>query len=134
MGSNARWTVGAFVVMAAFALVTWLCGALILVHAIRDPGIRWGVAAVAGGALAGFLALWGQSFATKELHADPTGHDDLGKAGRDKTAGSAAGAAAGTGDVSPVFNGGNFYDQVIVARDISDRAAVRPTPPRPDQA
>lgn len=119
--------------MAAFALVTWLCGALILTHAIRDPAIRWGIAGVAAGALAGFLALWGQSFATKEPHRDPAADGDRGKADRGTAAGPAGGTATVDGDVRPVFNGGNFYNQVIVARDITDPGAVRRAPP-PEQA
>ena len=59
-----RWLVAVMVTVAAFAMTTWICGALILPVVMRDPGVRWGVAGACGVAVAALAALWGHSFAS----------------------------------------------------------------------
>ena len=129
MQKSTKWIIGGLVVMATFAVVTWLCGAVLLPHDLKDPGIRWGVAAAAGAVLAGFLALWGQSFAADEQHKES---DD--GAGKEKAAGQAGGSVTGPGDVKAVFKGGIFHQPVTVARDIRDPGAIGSAPPSREQA
>lgn len=97
--------------MAALALVTWLCGAFLLPHAIKDAGIRWGIAATAGAVLAGFLALWGQSLAADGRRAASDGVDQR------EAAGQPARTVTGAGDVKVTFKGGTFHQQVSISRD-----------------
>jgi hypothetical protein len=40
MKNIARGTLAVVIVAAVFALVTWLCGAIILPHVLKDPVIR----------------------------------------------------------------------------------------------
>ena len=60
-----RWVVAALVTGAAFALPTWICGALVLPSMLKDPSIRWGLASALGTALAALAAAWGYSFAAR---------------------------------------------------------------------
>jgi len=62
MRTIGRWAVAFTAVIAAFAIPAWLCGTLILRDVLKDPGVRWGVAAAAGTAVAAFVALWAYSF------------------------------------------------------------------------
>lgn len=66
-----RWLVAVMVTVAAFAMTTWICGALILPVVMRDPGVRWGVAGACGVAVAALAALWGHSFASAGRSEDP---------------------------------------------------------------
>jgi hypothetical protein len=59
-----RWWVAALVTVAAFSLSTWICGALVLPPMMKNPAVRWGVAAGLGVAMAALAALWGHSYAT----------------------------------------------------------------------
>ncbi len=65
MRSVVRWLLGGLVTVAAFTLVVWVCGALVLPSLLKDPGIRWGIAVGLGAAVASLAALWGQSFASR---------------------------------------------------------------------
>jgi hypothetical protein len=60
-----RWVVAALVTAAAFAVPTWICGALVLPSVLKDPAIRWGLACALGVAMAALAALWGHDFATQ---------------------------------------------------------------------
>jgi hypothetical protein len=64
MERNLRWAVAALVTLAAVAVPTWLCGAVVLPPLLKDGAIRWGLAGVVGVALAALAALWGHSYAT----------------------------------------------------------------------
>ena len=64
MERNLRWAVAALVTLAAVAVPTWLCGAVVLPPLLKDGAIRWGLAGVVGLALAALAALWGHSYAT----------------------------------------------------------------------
>lgn len=65
MQRNARWAMAVSVTVAAFAVPTWLSGALVLPLMLKDPAIRWGLASALGAALAALAAAWGHSFATR---------------------------------------------------------------------
>ncbi|WP_327123588.1 hypothetical protein [Streptomyces sp. NBC_01727] len=65
MQRSVRWVAAVLVTAAAFAVPTWLCGAVVLPPALKDPAIRWGVAAALGAALAALAAAWGHSFASR---------------------------------------------------------------------
>jgi len=110
-----RWVVAFLAVIAAFAVVTWLAGALILRDALTDPGVRWGVATAAGLAVATLAGLWAYGFAV----------------GADKgEEGTATGAAkTGSGRVSNKISGGTFHGPVIQGRDNKYNA----DPPQPAQ-
>jgi hypothetical protein len=62
---SVRWAAAVLVTVAAFAVPTWLCGAMVLPSLPKDPAIRWGVASALGAALAALAAAWGYSFATR---------------------------------------------------------------------
>jgi hypothetical protein len=51
--------------MAAFAVTTWLSGAFLITRLRLSPDARWSVAFVIGAAVAAFIGLWGQSWATE---------------------------------------------------------------------
>src|SRR5260370_9352701 len=80
-----RWWVAALVTVTTFSLSTWICGALVLPPVMKDPAIRWGVAAGLGVAMAAPAALWGPSVATARppAVASPT---TPGSAGNKETA------------------------------------------------
>lgn len=103
-GPTLRWAVAAAVTIAAFAAVTWACGAFVL--PMRDGEVRWGIAGGLGVAVAALAALWGSSYATAG-HVQPAAeavHD--------------APADAGTGSTSNEISGGNFHGPVFQGRDI----------------
>ncbi|WP_405640466.1 hypothetical protein [Streptomyces uncialis] len=60
-----RWVVAFLVTVAAFAVSTWLCGALVLPSVLKDPAIRWSVASALGATAAALAAMWGYGFATR---------------------------------------------------------------------
>jgi len=96
------WMVAVLVTIAAFAVVTWVCGAFVL--PMRDGGVRWGIAGGLGVAVAGLAALWGHSYATAE-HEHPAAEE-------------AHAAPADTGRTSNKISGGTFHGPVIQGRDI----------------
>ncbi|MFF8813879.1 hypothetical protein [Streptomyces pactum] len=51
--------------VGTFAVVTTVCGALLLPLVMDDAAIRWGVASALGGALAALAVAWGYGFATR---------------------------------------------------------------------
>jgi len=104
-----RWLVAGTVTIGAFALVAWVCGAVILTEFMKDPGVRWGVAGAVGVAVAALAALWGQSFATAEGTSKAASCD----AGRTTVPGSES------GDTGNIISGGTFHGSVIQGRNIS---------------
>jgi hypothetical protein len=64
MERNLRWAVAALVTLAAVAVPTWLCGAVVLPPLLKDGAIRWGLAGTVGLALAALAALGSHSYAT----------------------------------------------------------------------
>jgi len=67
-----RGTFAVVIVAAVFALVAWLCGAIILPHLLKDPVVRWTVATAAAIAIDALVAMWAYSFA-KGGENDDTG-------------------------------------------------------------
>jgi hypothetical protein len=122
MKAVVRWMIAALVTIAAFAVIAWICGAVVLVPFLRDPGVRWGVAGALGVAVAALAALWGHSFATAEGASEPVSGND----GREAVPGP------GSGDTDNTISGGVFHGPVIQGRDISisGLASGQPVSPR----
>lgn len=123
-----RWTVAAFVTIAAFAAATWICGALVLpALKMHDAAVRWGVAGGLGVAVAALAALWGHSYATTE--PQPGGAPPAHPA---PTTSSSGGATRNT------IRGGTFQKPVIQGRDVTAINTTGPQPasppPQPHQA
>jgi hypothetical protein len=62
MKNVARGTFAVIIVAAVFALLAWLCGAIILPNVLKDPGVRWTVATAAAIAVDALVAVWAYSF------------------------------------------------------------------------
>ncbi len=105
-----RWFVAVLVTVAAFAIATWICGALILPMVMKDGGVRWGIAVGVGVATAALAALWGHSFATVKHSREPA---HLPSVAEPTT------AVTGPGDTYNKISGGTFHQPVIQGRDIS---------------
>lgn len=101
--SALRWAVAALVTIAAFAGVTWICGAFVL--PMHDGGVRWGIAGGLGVAVAALAALWGHTYAT-------VGHE-LSETEK------AQPTAADKNPVGFTISGGTFYAPVTQAHDVS---------------
>ena len=71
MGRFLRWCAALVATMAAFALITWVAGTVVLPHLISDHTDRWGVAAACGVAVAAAAAAWGNWFATRPASGEP---------------------------------------------------------------
>ena len=59
-----RWLVAGVVTLMVFAVCTWLAGAVVLPHLLRDHGDRWVIAAGCGVALAALAGLGAYRYAT----------------------------------------------------------------------
>lgn len=66
MRRTVRWWVAGLVVVAAFGAATWVSGVFVLPLVMKSEADRWVVAAGLGVAVAALVALWGQSWATRE--------------------------------------------------------------------
>ena len=66
MQRTVRWWVAGLGVAAAFGVATWVSGEFFLPLVIKSASDRWVVAAGLGVAVAALVALWGQSWATRE--------------------------------------------------------------------
>lgn len=66
LAAGRRWLAAGLVFLAALSAATWITEAYVLRRAIKDSGVRWGVAAALGAAVAGFVALWGNWYAAKD--------------------------------------------------------------------
>jgi hypothetical protein len=95
MWRTVKWWVAGLMAVAAFGAATWLSGAFILPFVMESNSDRWVVAAGLGVALAAPVALWGQSWATRESAAEP-GAATAGK--RSITAAGDISGIASTGD------------------------------------
>src|ERR1700730_13005258 len=115
-----RWLVASLVTIAAFAMATSICGALILPTVMKDPGVRWGVAGALGVAVAALAALWGHSFATAERSTD---------AAHTTSAPAPTTTITGPGTTSNKISG-TFHQPVIQARDIYRPASDGSIPPQ----
>lgn len=115
-----RWSLAAVVTVAAFTAVTWLSGAFVL--SMRDGGVRWGIAASLGVAVAALAALWGHSYAS--AHAE------------EPTAETAKPAATGVSAASPTYevSGGTFYGPVFQGHDMSFINPAYPAAARPAES
>jgi hypothetical protein len=81
MKTIGRWAVAFASVIAAFAIPTLICGMLVLRDALKDPGVRWGVATAPGIAVAAFVALWAYGFVTDGRDGEPAEHGEPASAG-----------------------------------------------------
>jgi hypothetical protein len=63
MGRPGRWSVAGLVTLAAFAVATWVAE-VFFARWLPSPSTRWPVAVPIGAAVAAFIGLWGQSWAT----------------------------------------------------------------------
>ncbi|MEU4682555.1 hypothetical protein [Streptomyces xinghaiensis] len=54
----------------AFAIPTWLCGAVLLPSVLTDAAVRWGLSSALGVVLATLAVAWGQGFATRARQED----------------------------------------------------------------
>jgi hypothetical protein len=63
MSRVARWLAAVVVMVAAFGVSLWVCGALLLPLWLKSGADRWAVAAALGAAVAGLAAMWGTSWA-----------------------------------------------------------------------
>jgi hypothetical protein len=88
-----RWFAAIVVTLAAFAVGTWVAGAIVLPHVISDHGDRWVIAAGCGVAVAALAAMWGYRYATAEPTDAP------------KAAGSAEPVVPAVGERSINVNG-----------------------------
>jgi hypothetical protein len=103
--SVGRWVIAGAITLGAFCLVAWFCGAIVMVAILRDPTVRWGVAAAAGTAVAALVALWGQAWATTQEQKPLEFGED------------ASGASVGGANHNNI-TGGTFYGPVVQAREI----------------
>ena len=71
MRRTVRWWVAGLVAVVAFGAATWVSGAFVLPLVMKSNSDRWVVAAGLGVAVAALVALWGQSWATRESAAEP---------------------------------------------------------------
>jgi hypothetical protein len=95
VGRTLSWWVAGLLVVAAFGATTWVAGAFLLPLMMNSAADRWVVAAGLGVALGGLVALWGQSWVTRESSAEPSVD---GRGGRSITAGGDISGIASTGD------------------------------------
>ncbi|MDH6214167.1 hypothetical protein [Streptomyces pseudovenezuelae] len=100
MGRNARWAVAGLMTAAAFAVPAWLCGAIVLPPLLKDPAIRWSLAAALGAVLGSLAVLWGQGFATRAPSTGTSGHSVVATAERAVAIGGDNRAPVSTGDAT----------------------------------
>ncbi|MFE7236384.1 hypothetical protein ACFVAF_38455 [Streptomyces sp. NPDC057596] len=70
MRRNLRWAAAGLVTTVAFAVPTWLCGAVFLPPVVTDAAIRWGLSSALGVVLATLAVAWGQGFASRAHQED----------------------------------------------------------------
>lgn len=68
-----RWCAALAATLAAFAVTTWVAGAVVLPHLISDHTDRWGIAGACAVAVAAAAAAWGCWFATRPAAGNPDG-------------------------------------------------------------
>lgn len=71
MRRTVEWWVAGLVTAVAFGASVWISGAFVLPLLMKSSADRWGVAVGFGLAVAALVALWGQSWATRENRAAP---------------------------------------------------------------
>ncbi|UQA90739.1 hypothetical protein [Streptomyces halobius] len=71
MRRNLRWAAAGLVTAVAFAIPTWLCGAVFLPSMVTDDAVRWSLSSALGVVLATLAVAWGQGFATRARQEDP---------------------------------------------------------------
>jgi tetratricopeptide (TPR) repeat protein len=109
--SALKWSMAAVVTIVAFGICTWLCGALALPLVVKDPGVRWSIAAALGVAVAALAALWGNSFAAEQTPAKSQAND----APRSSSPSTDDGPSGVTRNE---ISGGAFHGSVIQSRDV----------------
>jgi hypothetical protein len=114
--SVVRWSVAGLVTVFTFSTATWICGALVLRTMMKDPAVRWGVAAGLGVAVAALAALWGESFANGEKKTEgiPSATSAL----------TAQASSAPQGGTHNEISGGIFHGPVFQGRNFSGSQTV----------
>lgn len=120
-----RWLAAGLVTIVAFSVITWICGALVLPHVLKDPAVRWGLAGALGAAVAALAATWGHSFAESGQYATTSRRDrsDAPKIGK-----------TGSGSAHNKISGGTFHGPVTQGRDsfgVTAGGSAAPTSPEP---
>jgi hypothetical protein len=100
MGRNVRWAVAGLATAAAFAVPTWLCGAVVLPPLLKDPAIRWSLASALGAVLGSLAVLWGHGFATRAPATGPSGRSVQATGERAVAIGGDNRAPVSTGDAT----------------------------------
>lgn len=131
MRRHLRWAAAGLVTAVAFAVPTWLCGAVFLPTVVTDDAIRWSLASALGAVLAALAVAWGQGFAmrTQQDDAPPPPSD-----GPVTASGTRSVAIAGnpTGDISTGDTGVRAAPNSSPARpDPTPPAAPTPASPQP---
>ncbi|MFE9429093.1 hypothetical protein ACFYNO_39800 [Kitasatospora sp. NPDC006697] len=129
MQRDARWVVAGAVTVAAFAVPTWLCGAVALPGVLADPASRWAVASALGVALAALAALWGHGFATRPREEGPVPGPAVQAPGLAVQASGPRAVAIGGGNRGDVITGDTTGDAVPAAP--GQAAAEEPAAARP---
>jgi hypothetical protein len=106
MARTARWWVAGFVTVAAFAVAAWVTGALLLPTVMRSAADRWAVAAGLGVAVAALAALWGHSWAARDVEMTSDGDARASVADPAATARGERSIAA-AGDISGIASTGD---------------------------
>ena len=101
MKNIVRGTLAVVIVAAVFALVTWLCGAIILPDVLKDVVVRWTVATAAAIAVDALVAMWAYS---------------IGKGGENDDTGT---ARTGTGRTKNLIKKAIILGPVTQGRDIT---------------
>jgi protein-S-isoprenylcysteine O-methyltransferase Ste14 len=93
MSRTGRWLVVGVVMVAAFGVSLWVCGALLLPLWLKSGADRWVVAAGLGVAVAALAALWGASWVGGQSEDSSSGPGE-----RSISAGGDISGIASTGD------------------------------------
>jgi hypothetical protein len=132
MRRNLRWAAAGLVTAVAFAVPTWLCGAVFLPPIVTDDAIRWSLSSALGVVLATLAVAWGQGFATRACQEDtPTPPSD----GPVTASGTRSVAVKGnpTGPISTGDTGGRAApDSSPVCPQPVPPAAPAPASPQPE--
>jgi Zn-dependent protease with chaperone function len=125
VGRSGRWWVAGLVTLAAVAVFTWVSGAFVLPALLASSGERWAVASGIGVAVAAFVALWGQWWATQADAAarEATGNGDTRASGSQVTASGNRAVALGRDNTGNISTG----DGAVTAQGTTGR---RPRPPK----
>jgi hypothetical protein len=108
-GRVVRWWIAGLVTVAAFGVTVWLLGALVLPLFMSGAADRWVVASGAGAAAAALVALWGQSWVTRESSESQRGVETYRRGVANGPSGAASGerTVIGGGDITGIVSTGD---------------------------